>query len=200
MIVNPPRVSDTSSKIYRESSKHSCVGNTVLYGATGGKLFVRGRGGERFAVRNSGALGVVEGLGDHGCEYMTGGEVVVLGNTGRNFGAGMTGGLAFILDDEKWLDGDSSSSGQPLSFPEYGNFETATVQKLNSGFANARTFIAETMNHHYEATGSERAKRVLDNLDDAISRMWVVIPNSEKTNPIVVCSSTSAGANATAVN
>src|SRR5262249_7122130 len=76
------------------------VGNTVLYGATSGKAFFAGIAGERFAVRNSGATAVVEGLGDHGCEYMTGGAVAVLGRTGRNFGAGMSGGLAYVLDED----------------------------------------------------------------------------------------------------
>ena len=76
------------------------IGNTVLYGATSGKAFFRGLAGERFAVRNSGASAVVEGVGDHGCEYMTGGRVVVLGATGRNFAAGMSGGLAFVLDED----------------------------------------------------------------------------------------------------
>ena len=76
------------------------VGNTVLYGATVGRAFIRGLAGERFAVRNSGATAVVEGVGDHGCEYMTGGRVVVLGPTGRNFAAGMSGGVAYVLDDD----------------------------------------------------------------------------------------------------
>ena len=89
------------------------------------------RAGERFAVRNSGALGVVEGLGDHGCEYMTAGTIVCLGSTGRNFGAGMTGGLAFVLDDEAWLDG-SAPSAADLPFPELLNGETVTVRKLAS--------------------------------------------------------------------
>src|SRR5208337_5407148 len=78
------------------------VGNVALYGATGGEAFFRGKAGERFAVRNSGVRAVVEGVGDHGCEYMTGGRVVVLGNTGRNFAAGMSGGIAYVLD----LNGD----------------------------------------------------------------------------------------------
>ncbi len=77
------------------------VGNTLLYGATGGEAYFRGLAGERFAVRNSGAIAIVEGVGDHGCEYMTGGVVVVLGSTGRNFGAGMSGGIAFVLDQDK---------------------------------------------------------------------------------------------------
>src|SRR5262249_36514520 len=76
------------------------IGNTVLYGATGGEAYFRGIGGERFGVRNSGAQAVVEGVGDHGCEYMTGGVAVVLGKTGRNFAAGMSGGIAFVLDEE----------------------------------------------------------------------------------------------------
>ena len=76
------------------------IGNTVLYGATSGKAFFRGQAGERFAVRNSGVHAVVEGTGDHGCEYMTGGRVVVLGPTGRNFAAGMSGGIAFVLDED----------------------------------------------------------------------------------------------------
>src|SRR5258708_3359445 len=83
------------------AADNSIVGNTCLYGATGGTLLANGRAGERFGVRNSGATAVIEGVGDHGCEYMTGGTVVVLGRTGKNFGAGMTGGLAFVLDLEE---------------------------------------------------------------------------------------------------
>src|SRR6202022_1822177 len=79
--------------------KNTIVGNTILYGATGGRVFAAGRAGERFCVRNSGATAVVEGVGDHGCEYMTGGVVLVLGETGRNFGAGMTNGVAYVLDE-----------------------------------------------------------------------------------------------------
>src|SRR6202043_351421 len=81
-------------------AENSICGNTVLYGATGGALYIRGRAGERFAVRNSGATTVVEGIGDHGCEYMTNGQVVVLGATGKNFAAGMSGGVAYVLDRE----------------------------------------------------------------------------------------------------
>jgi len=84
----------------RESTKHVILGNVALYGATSGSLYAAGRAGERFAVRNSGALAIVEGVGDHGCEYMTGGLVVVLGDAGINFGAGMTGGLAWVYDDK----------------------------------------------------------------------------------------------------
>src|SRR5690606_6385474 len=83
-----------------ETQEASIIGNTCLYGATGGVIYAAGRAGERFAVRNSGATAVVEGVGDHGCEYMTGGVIAVLGETGLNFGAGMTGGLAFVLDSD----------------------------------------------------------------------------------------------------
>ena len=90
-------------KIDEFSSEQVILGNTCLYGATGGKLFALGKSGERFAVRNSGATAVTEGAGDHCCEYMTGGKVVILGTTGRNIGAGMTGGIAFILDEHNDL-------------------------------------------------------------------------------------------------
>jgi glutamate synthase (NADPH/NADH) large chain len=93
IIIRPPE----NSKIVAEKS--IIVGNTVLYGATTGECYFRGVAGERFAVRNSGAIAVVEGVGDHGCEYMTGGVVVVIGETGRNFAAGMSGGVAYVLDE-----------------------------------------------------------------------------------------------------
>ena len=93
LIVYPPREATFVAE------ENILIGNVVLYGATGGEAFFRGVAGERFAVRNSGALAVVEGVGDHGCEYMTGGRVVVIGRTGRNFAAGMSGGIAFVLDE-----------------------------------------------------------------------------------------------------
>jgi glutamate synthase (ferredoxin) len=133
VVVSAPKADDESARKagrHVGASQYSVVGNTVLYGATGGSLFVRGRAGERFAVRNSGATAVVEGLGDHGCEYMTGGVVVCLGNTGRNFGAGLTGGVAFVIDDEDFLDGTQSGKAhQPFS--EFVNAETFSLQKLS---------------------------------------------------------------------
>ena len=116
------------------SSSMSVVGNTVLYGATGGSLYVRGRGGERFAVRNSGALGIVEGLGDHACEYMTAGNIICLGSTGRNFGAGMTGGLAFVLDDESFFS-QSKSEGSLQKFTDFLNNETVSAFQLSSEYS-----------------------------------------------------------------
>jgi glutamate synthase (NADPH/NADH) large chain len=97
LVVKPPPRSNF------KAHEQVIVGNTCLYGATSGKAFFSGRGGERFAVRNSGAVTVVEGVGDHGCEYMTGGTVVVLGPTGRNFAAGMSGGIAYVADDDRLL-------------------------------------------------------------------------------------------------
>ena len=122
------------------------MGNTVLYGATGGRLFAAGRAGERFAVRNSGAVAVVEGVGDHGCEYMTQGVVVVLGSTGRNFGAGMSHGFAYVLDEDG-------------VFPDRYNPELVTIQRVTEAEdeASLRSLIEE----HAAATGSPRAQAIL---------------------------------------
>lgn len=116
------------------------IGNTVLYGATDGRLFAAGCAGERFAVRNSGATAVVEGIGDHGCEYMTSGTVVILGETGRNFGAGMTGGQAYIYDI-----GDS--------FERRYNTELIAVRRLQRDDQELKALITT----HLEKTGSQRA-------------------------------------------
>ena len=126
------------------------VGNTVLYGATKGKAFFRGLAGERFAVRNSGADAVVEGVGDHGCEYMTGGHVVVLGRTGRNFAAGMSGGIAYVLDE------DGGFSGRC-------NHELVDLEELDAADdALVRSLVEE----HLERTGSVVAERVLAAWDE----------------------------------
>jgi glutamate synthase (ferredoxin) len=195
VVITPPET-DRISK----DSGFSMAGNTCLYGATGGSLNVLGRVGERFAVRNSGATGVVEGLGDHGCEYMTAGTVVCLGDTGRNFGAGMTGGLAFVIDDEEWLDGKSpTSDGTDLSklpFARYVNPELVFIEVMTTDHGAAKAFLEELLHRHIEATGSKRAQRVLDNLDAILSdnanndaafpKITMVIPTSEKMNPIVL--------------
>jgi len=136
------------------------VGNTVLYGATGGRLFVAGGGGERFAVRNSGAMAVVEGVGDHGCEYMTGGTVVVLGAIGRNFAAGMTGGRAFVYDPT----GDAQRQcNQELASP--GPLTSADAAELN-------LLIAE----HFERTRSPLARRLLDRWATVQGQFWKYEP------------------------
>ena len=142
------------------------VGNTVLYGATGGNLFVAGSAGERFAVRNSGARAVVEGVGDHGCEYMTDGVIVILGRTGRNFGAGMSNGLAFVLDEE-------------------GDFRTRVNQELvglEQVTAAADIELLEAMIlRHAELTASRRARRVLGEWRQYLPKFWKVKPKFDLT-------------------
>jgi glutamate synthase (NADPH/NADH) large chain/glutamate synthase (ferredoxin) len=141
------------------------VGNTVLYGATSGKAFFRGLAGERFAVRNSGADAVVEGVGDHGCEYMTGGRVVVLGATGRNFAAGMSGGLAFVLDE----DGTFRERVNPAMLDQ--------LEGLDEGDAiEVRALVEE----HRDRTGSPVAQRVLDAWEELRPRFVKVFPTDYK--------------------
>jgi glutamate synthase domain-containing protein 2/glutamate synthase domain-containing protein 1/glutamate synthase domain-containing protein 3 len=140
------------------------VGNTVLYGATGGRAFFRGLAGERFAVRNSGVHAVVEGVGDHGCEYMTGGRVVVLGSTGRNFAAGMSGGIAYVYDELG-------------AFAGCCNTELVDLEPLSEhDEAECKDLIAE----HAERTGSPVAQRVLDDWDACVRRFVKVMPRDYK--------------------
>jgi glutamate synthase domain-containing protein 2/glutamate synthase domain-containing protein 1/glutamate synthase domain-containing protein 3 len=141
--------------------KNTIVGNTVLYGATGGRVFAAGRAGERFCVRNSGATAVVEGVGDHGCEYMTGGTVLVLGETGRNFGAGMTNGVAYVLDE----------SGE---FPTRLNNELVQASRLMD--AEELSTVYELVREHFERTASRRAEAILDLWDVYRGQFWKVAP------------------------
>jgi glutamate synthase (NADPH/NADH) large chain/glutamate synthase (ferredoxin) len=141
------------------------VGNTVLYGATSGKAFFRGQAGERFAVRNSGASAVIEGVGDHGCEYMTGGRVVVLGSTGRNFAAGMSGGLAFVFDE----DGALRSRVNPTMLDQLEELD-------DDDAADVRALVEE----HLQRTGSPVAQRVLEDWDALRSRFVKVFPADYK--------------------
>jgi hypothetical protein len=134
------------------------IGNTVLYGAAAGRAFFRGIAGERFGVRNSGVEAVVEGVGDHGCEYMTGGKVIVLGSTGRNFAAGMSGGMAFVLD----ADG---------TFPERCNTELVELEDPDEDdFERLHELIEE----HRRRTGSTVAQRTLDSWDE-LRGAWVKV-------------------------
>ena len=137
------------------------LGNTALYGATGGQLFAAGRAGERFAVRNSGAQAVVEGVGDHGCEYMTGGVAVILGDTGRNFGAGMTGGLAYVYDPAD-------------RFPGRYNPQLITLRRV-TGVDQARQ-LRSLVRRHFQLTGSPRAKAILDGWEEELDNFWLVLP------------------------
>ena len=142
------------------------LGNTCLYGATGGALYAAGRAGERFAVRNSGAVAVVEGAGDHCCEYMTGGVVAVLGRTGLNFGAGFTGGLAYVLD----LDRD---------FVDRYNHDLIDILRINSeGFDAHRSHLGELLAAHARHTGSAWAQRILDEMRDFLGKFWLVKPKA----------------------
>jgi len=138
------------------------VGNTVLYGATGGRLFIAGRAGERFAVRNSGAVAVVEGVGDHGCEYMTGGTVVVLGDVGFNFAAGMTGGIAVVYDEHKKL--ISRMNGELVSL--------ATLD------LDDRVWLRDLLGDYCDATGSPRARRLLDSWEESVAFFVKVVPRT----------------------
>ena len=137
------------------------AGNTCLYGSTGGRFFANGRVGERFAVRNSGATAVVEGLGDHGCEYMTNGTVVVLGLTGRNFGAGMTGGVAYVLDEKG-------------NFESHLNSQLVRLERL-AGEADASP-LKELIYQHLENTESERARQILADWARYEGMFWKVVP------------------------
>ncbi|MCL4302829.1 MAG: glutamate synthase subunit alpha [Anaerolineae bacterium] len=150
-----------SLKSQLAAGDHVIMGNTVLYGATGGSLFVAGQAGERFAVRNSGAVAVVEGVGDHGCEYMTGGVVVVLGRTGYNFGAGMGGGLAFVLDEGQHL-------GRRLN--------ADMVQMVRVTNEQDVALLKHLITRHVRLTGSARGQAVLDNWATRLGLFWKVAP------------------------
>jgi glutamate synthase (ferredoxin) len=155
LVVYPPKESTFNPE------DNIIIGNVALYGATSGKAFINGIAGERFCVRNSGATAVVEGVGDHGCEYMTGGRVVVLGSFGKNFAAGMSGGIAYVLDENDTL-----------------------YKTMNKGLAtyndviddNDAKELREMITEHYEATGSPKAKLVLDNFEEYLPKFKKVLP------------------------
>ena len=147
-----------------DPSENVIVGNTCLYGSTGGTLYAFGKAGERFAVRNSKGQAVIEGAGDHCCEYMTGGVVVCLGNVGRNVGAGMTGGLGYFLDEK----GD---------FPTRVNPEIVKVQRVITA-AGAKQ-LKEMIRNHADRTGSTKAARILADWDSYLPKFWQVVPPSE---------------------
>jgi len=149
------------------AKRSTIIGNTCLYGATGGQLFAAGQAGERFAVRNSGATAVVEAVGYHGCEYMTGGTVVVLGRTGANFAAGMTGGRVFVLD----MNGN---------FERRCNPGQVTVSKLDTAEDSAdRALVISLVEAHVHYTGSEWGQRILDNFEHFMLKFRVVEPKQE---------------------
>ncbi|MGW6896322.1 glutamate synthase large subunit [Streptomyces sp. NBC_01718] len=156
VIVRPDRGADHLAEY------STIAGNTIAYGATGGELFLRGRTGERFCVRNSGATVVSEGVGDHGCEYMTGGHAVVLGETGRNFAAGMSGGVAYVVD----LDRDNVNVGNLGAIEELSDTD--------------KQWLHDVVRRHQEETGSTVAEKLLAEWDTAVARFSKIIPSTYK--------------------
>ncbi|QKF82572.1 glutamate synthase large subunit [Halarcobacter ebronensis] len=155
-----------------QGSEFAGAGNTCLYGATGGKLYVRAAVGERFAVRNSGATAVVEGTGDNACEYMTGGIVVILGNTGINFGAGMTGGLSFVYDPEK-------------HFVDKMNQELIEAVRIDTDDTEReRLYLKRLLMDYLNETESERAESILENFRAEIRNFWMVKPKNMTVLPL----------------
>jgi glutamate synthase (NADPH/NADH) large chain len=157
-------VISSSAEYASKDSPTVLVGNTALYGATGGELYVGGCVGERFAVRNSGASAVIEGAGDHCCEYMTGGHVTVLGNVGSNFGAGMTGGFAYVLDIERRFFDQCNRS--------LVNLDRIVSEEMESH----RKFLKQILARHIKETKSDRAKLILDEFDRYEPSFWLVSP------------------------
>lgn len=162
VIIKPP------ANITYDPSDNVIIGNTCLYGATGGALYALGKAGERFAVRNSKAQAVIEGAGDHCCEYMTGGTIVVLGHVGRNVGAGMTGGLAYFLDEDG-------------SFPTRVNPEIVKVQRVLT--PAGEKLLKDLIIAHGNHTGSAKAAHTLANWDTYLPQFWQVVPPSEADTP-----------------
>ncbi len=160
LVIRPPQGSTFASQ------ETSIVGNTCLYGATGGKLFAAGGAGERFGVRNSGAFAVVEGAGDHCCEYMTGGVITVLGKTGLNFGAGMTGGFAYVLDEDN-------------TFVDRYNHELVDIVRVNTESLEAhRNHLRSVLKEFVSETQSAWGQHIIDQFDYMVGRFWLVKPKA----------------------
>ena len=162
------------------NSDTSLVGNTCLYGATGGNLYVSGRAGERFAVRNSGANAVIEGAGDHCCEYMTGGQVTVLGSVGANFGAGMTGGFAYVLDEERTFF-DNCNRGLV-------NIERITTEDMQSH----RKYLKEIIAIHFKKTNSVKAKMLMEDFERYEPYFWLVVPAASNIQDLLKATTANA--------
>ena len=156
------------------------IGNTALYGATGGELYVAGKAGERFAVRNSGASAVIEGAGDHCCEYMTGGNIVVLGDVGNNFGAGMTGGFAYVLDMQQTFFDKCNRS--------LINLERIVEEEMEPH----RQFLKTQIKKHIKYTNSYRSKEILEDFDRFESRFWLISPKAISVKDLLKATTASA--------
>ncbi len=155
LVVYPPQ------GIKYKQDENIIIGNVALYGATSGKAFINGVAGERFCVRNSGAVAVVEGVGDHGCEYMTGGRVVVLGKTGKNFAAGMSGGVAYVLDEDNDL---YTRTNKQMVFTEEITNKYDVLE------------LKELIQEHVTLTNSEKGKKILDNFGEYLPKFKKIIP------------------------
>ncbi len=167
LVIHPPKGSAF------KSNETTIIGNTCLYGATGGKLLAAGLAGERFGVRNSGAHTVVEGIGDHGCEYMTGGFVTVLGPTGVNFGAGMTGGFAYVLDQDN-------------SFVDNYNHELIEIHRVNVEDMDSHAkHLRDTIQEFVDETGSAWGQHILDNFADMVGKFWLVKPKAAELATLI---------------
>jgi glutamate synthase (NADPH/NADH) large chain len=160
LVIRPPQ-----GAAFR-SQDTAIIGNTCLYGATGGTLYAAGTAGERFAVRNSGCHAVIEGAGDHCCEYMTGGLVTVLGPTGLNFGAGMTGGFAYVLDLEN-------------DFFDRCNHELIEIHRISTEpMGPHRSHLKSVLRDYVKATGSTWGRTVLEEIDEYQRKFWLVKPKA----------------------
>jgi glutamate synthase (NADPH/NADH) large chain len=153
----------TPSNAGFDAAENILIGNVALYGATQGEAYVNGLAGERFAVRNSGVKGVVEGVGDHGCEYMTGGAIVVLGETGKNFAAGMSGGIAYVYDPDGEFARKANTGMVSLEF---------TLDEKD------RAMITRLVENHAEYTDSERARALLGDWDSVLADFTKVMPDA----------------------
>jgi glutamate synthase (NADPH/NADH) large chain len=171
VVIKPPQA------FKAKSHENIIVGNTVMYGATTGESYFSGVAGERFCVRNSGASAVVEGVGNHGCEYMTGGTVVVLGNTGQNFAAGMSGGVAYVYDEDGLFNKRCNPSMVSLEKVETKEVQAKVPQHLNQP---DEVILKTLIEKHFKYTNSERAKYILDNWDKARTQFIKVMPNEYK--------------------
>jgi len=150
-----------SQKSSLVSNENTIIGNTVLYGATSGKLFASGQAGERFAVRNSGSISIVEGCGAHGCEYMTGGSAIILGEVGDNFGAGMTGGMAFVYDDKN-------------TFENFANPASIIWQEVETDYW--KNFLRNNLNTFVKETNSKIAQKILNDFNNELKKFKQVCP------------------------
>ena len=169
-----------SSNYAKENNETSLVGNTCLYGATGGNIYVSGKAGERFAVRNSGANAVIEGAGDHCCEYMTGGQVTVLGSVGANFGAGMTGGFSYVLDEKKSFFDKCNR--------ELINLDRVLSETMDPHRQNLKLLIKE----HYKNTKSLKAKEILEDFERYLPYFWLVSPVALSVNDLLKATTANA--------